>query len=153
MYLLSILSMLLFNKICSIAHVLRLLYVLPETGRKFNIYMNVHFKFYTQGITVWKYKTTFLGKVRIIIKQCHAKKNISKLKFSLRKPLTKKSSLLQLPTPHQSTVSAGSIKNYHRLFLYSSCLKRLRSTNLSSYPHVYWLLLFIIVFAHGSNIL
>ena len=115
--------------------------------------MNVHFKFYTQGITVWKYKITFLGKVRIITKQCHTKKNINKLKFSWRKSLTKKSSLLQLPTPHQSTVSAGSIKNYHRLFLYSSCLKRLRSTNLSSYPHVYWLLLFIIVFAHGSNIL
>ena len=54
--------MLLFNKICSIAHVLRLLYVLPETGRKFNIYMNVHFKFYTQGITVWKYKINFFGK-------------------------------------------------------------------------------------------
>ena len=115
--------------------------------------MNVHFKFYTQRITVWKYKIIFLGKVRIIIQQCHAKKNISKLKFSWRKSLKKKSSLLQLPTPHQSTVSAGSIKNYHRLFLHSRCLKRLRSTNLSSYHHVCWLLLFILVFAHGSNIL
>ena len=106
-----------------------------------------------RGLLYENTKLTFLGKVRVIIKQCHAKKNINKMKLSLRKPLTKKSSLLQLPTPHQSTVSAGSIKNYHRLFLYSSCLKQLRSTNLSSYPHVYWLLLFIIAFAHESNIL
>ena len=44
----------------------------------------------SRGITVWKYKIMFLGKVRAIIQQYHIKKNVNKLKFSRKALLTKK---------------------------------------------------------------
>ena len=42
-------------------------------------------------------------------------KNVNELKVSWKKSLThKKSSLLQLRTPHQNTVRTGSITNYNK---------------------------------------
>ena len=68
----------------------------------------------SRRIAVWTYKIMFSGKVRIIIKLCHVKKNVSELKVSWRKFLSKKSSLLQLRTLHQGTVHTGSITNYYK---------------------------------------
>ena len=56
----------------------------------------------------------FLGKVRIIIQRCHVKKNLNELQVSGRKSLAKKSLLLQLRIPHQSTVRPDSITNYFK---------------------------------------
>ena len=65
-------------------------------------------------IAVWKFKMMFLGKVRIIIQRCHVKKNLNELQVSGRKSLAKKSLLLQLRIPHQSTVRTDSITNYFK---------------------------------------
>ena len=45
---------------------------------------------------------------------CHVRKNVNKLKVSRRTSLTKKLSLLQLRTPHQSTLRSGSVTNYYK---------------------------------------
>ena len=76
--------------------------------------INVHLKIYAQGdcSKQWKFKTMFLGKVRIITQRCHVKENINKRKVNWRKPLKKISSLLQLRTPHQRTVVTGPITNF-----------------------------------------
>ena len=45
------------------------------------------------------------------------------------------SSPLQLCTPHQRTVHAGTVTNYYKNY-FSNMFQSLRSTCLSSYPHI-----------------
>ena len=56
--------MFLFNKICSIAQILRLLHILLETGRNLNVQglLNVHFKFYVQWVFGMKVQNNVFGK-------------------------------------------------------------------------------------------
>ena len=120
-YLLLTLGLLLLNKICLTAYVFKFLHILQETGRK----LNVH-KYYkssmSEKIAAWRYKIMFLGKVMIIIRQCHAKKNVNELEVSWKKVLTKKISLLQLRSPYQSTAHTVSITNYYKNY-FSNMLK------------------------------
>ena len=65
MYLVVVdLSMFLFNKICSIAQILRLLHILLETGRNLSVQglLNVHFKFYVQWVFCMKVQNNVFGK-------------------------------------------------------------------------------------------
>ena len=125
---------------------MRLLHIPLKTGRKLHVhepYKSLSLGGYNDENT----NKTTLAKVKIKIQQCHVKKNVSKLKNSWTKSFTKKnhhSSFYTLLTIVQyvltivrtitRAISVTSSK--HKFFLYSSCLKPLRSTYLPSYPHV-----------------
>ena len=89
--------MLLFNKICSTAEVLRLFHILLNTGRKLNVDKSYKrsFEVPCPGGLLYESKKIFFG-VAIIIQRYHVKKIVNKLKVSWQKSLTKKSLLLQL---------------------------------------------------------
>lgn len=68
----------------------------------------------SSGIVAQKYKIMFLGIVRIIIQQCHVKKNNNELKVRKEDIDQKKSSLPQLRTPHQSKGHTDQTTNYYK---------------------------------------
>ena len=98
----------------------------------------------SEKIAAWKYIIMFLGKARIIIRQCYAKKNVNHLEVSWKKALTKKyhSSnyalltkvlhILSLLRTIRRTILVTCSR--HSLFSHLNWLKSLRS--LSSCSHV-----------------
>ena len=91
----------------------------------------------SQGHCSIKLQDNFLGKVRIIIQQCHVKKYIKELKGTWRKLLTKNSLFLQLRILHESTVPTGSITNYYKNYFSNTskdkhCVKSVRIRSYSS---------------------
>ena len=91
----------------------------------------------------------FLGKVRIITKRFHVKKNLDVLKVSWMKPLTKKLSFHTIV--HSSSkyskywllvrnVTRAILVTYsgHRFFLHLSCLRSLRVCIYCSHNKPFW---------------
>ena len=143
--LLLTLSMLLLNKICPIAHILRRLHIPVETGGELNVhkFYNRSFRVLSPGKLLYENrKNSFLGKSQNYYttvprqeKRQQAKslwqKNLFSSKYAL---LTKTLYLLALLLIIVISILVACSKQ--RLFLYWSFPKTLRSTNPSSYPYV-----------------
>ena len=112
----------------------------PSLNRTFNVLSTgVHYTL--------SFQWTNFGRKCLIVRPCHIKKNVNKLKVSWRKFLTRKNPhspnyailakaqyvLAPLPTIIR-TISVTC--NGHRLFSHFSCLKALRGTYLSSHGHM-----------------
>ena len=139
--------MLLLKKICSIALVLKLVYILWKQDVLWThiILMNVQFMSYVQGDCCKKNQNNVVGKSQ----DYNQKNNITSRKTSIRwrlvdgSPWQKGSTLLQLYTRDQSTAGTDYSTTYYKNY-YSNMIYYYSKSSYHLVLATFWLLLFLL---------